>query len=101
MRTDLNENAPKHLIIENPITGKEINILPILQMGSENFSGFNSGNDSVYQNLDDAIKLLSTSEIESGLISDIRYIVYKLYQLRDAFGSITEFSTSKHLHHGE
>ena len=69
MRNNKQENAEKHLFIDNPFTGKQVNILPILQLcQTRHFNGFNNNDESVFQRLDDAIRLIATSYVEDSLL---------------------------------
>jgi hypothetical protein len=91
---NVNEDAAKHLIIENPFTGKQTDILPLLKISNECFSGFSSGDEPVSKHLDDAIRILTTSKTENALAEKIRFIADGLYSLRDAFIEIIEFNAS-------
>jgi hypothetical protein len=91
MQNNINENATKHLFIQNPYTGKQINILPLLKLTKHaNFTGFNKGDYSVYSKIDLALRLLSTTTIEEEFIDQIREACDSLYEIRDAFSNSVE-----------
>jgi hypothetical protein len=94
MQNTNKESAPKHLLVENPYTGKQINILPLLKLtGHANFSGFKKGDYSVYSQIDLALRLLSTTTIEEELIDQVREACESLYEIRDAFGNSVELES--------
>jgi len=101
MRNYDREDAPKHLFIENPITGKSVNILPILKLSETSpFDGIRKGKESVYQALDDAIRLIATSKTDENLVFDYKMVLFCLYKLRDAFGNMVELK-SKNVRDGK
>jgi hypothetical protein len=90
------ENALEHLFIENPFSGKMINILPILKLGQTYpFIKLNKGSESVSGMLDDSIRLICTSALEDDLIEQFRFTIDALYELRDAFKNAIELKKSK------
>jgi hypothetical protein len=91
-------NALEHLFITNPFSGKMINILPILKLGQTYpFIKLNKGSESVYGMLDDAIRLICTSNVEDDLIEQFRFTIEALYELRNAFKNAVELKKSKWL----
>ena len=96
MSNKQNTDAPMHLIIENPLNGKFVNILPLLQLAdSAVFSGFNGGSNSLYGTIDLTIRRLATIFIEDEFYEEIRNTIDSLYELRDAFENTVELSENK------
>lgn len=90
MLTKQNESTPKILIVENPFSNKDVNILPLLQFSFNQLTGFNSGESSVFQIIDDTIRAI-TCHIDYDVSSEkYQHIVYQLYGLRDALGASVE-----------
>ena len=84
MQKRQNEGTPNTLFIENPFTEKSVNILPLLQFSFNELSGFNSGESSVLQVIDEAIRAISTKVDYDVFSEKYQLLLYKLYGLRDA-----------------
>ena len=92
MRKTQSEGTPGTLIIENPFTGKFVNILPLLQYAFCHQSGFNSGEKSVLKVLDDAIRLISCHSDVDDFDGDNQMLVFNLYEMRDAMEASSELT---------
>ena len=83
-----NPVVDKLLMVHNPLTGKMINILPILEfLEGSCYSNLEGGSEG-YATIDLTIKLLVTSLTEDSDLNRIQGNIQVLYQLRDAFGKM-------------
>ncbi|MCU0337662.1 MAG: hypothetical protein MUF12_07345 [Sediminibacterium sp.] len=79
------------LMVKNPITGKSINILPMLQfLSSETLTTKANGGEAGYLLIDEAIKILVTNYSDNDGIGELKDMAYNLYQLRDVFNEMKE-----------
>lgn len=84
-----NTVVDKLLMVNNPLTGKMINILPILEfLDGSCYSNCQEGGAEGYATIDLTIKLLVTSLTEGSDLDRIQGNIQVLYQLRDAFGEM-------------
>lgn len=79
------------LMIKNPLTGKNINILPMLEfLSSEAFIRNGKGGEAGYALIDLAIKTLVINYDENESISELKNMTYNLYELRNVFEEMKE-----------
>lgn len=84
-----NTVVDKLLMVNNPFTGKMINVLPILEfLDGSCYSNLQEGGSEGYATIDLTIKLLVTSLTEDSDLNRIQGNIQVLYQLRDAFGQM-------------
>lgn len=84
-----NSVGDKLLMVNNPLTGKMINILPILKF-LEGDCYSHSGGSEGYATIDATIRLLATNLGEGSDLNRIQGNIQVLYNLRDAFGEMKE-----------
>lgn len=86
-----NSVGVKLLMVNNPLTGKMINILPILKFLEEScYSNSHQGGSEGYATIDATIRLLATNLGEGSDLNRIQGNIQVLYNLRDAFGEMKE-----------
>ncbi len=79
------------LMIKNPLTGKNINILPMLEfLNSEIFVRNSKGGEAGYALIDLAIKTLVINYGENESVSELKNMTYNLYELRNVFEEMKE-----------
>lgn len=81
-------------LVQNPVTGRWVNMQPLWQIGQE---VFDNSPAIMAQTIDNSIRLLNKSMVEDdeGYIADMKQNLFNLYELRDMFNNMTEYNESK------
>lgn len=78
------------VIVANPITGKMIDVLPMLRLLAENCYSSPDGGKEGYYLVDKVIEVLATGFDEDANISSVKDCVADLYRLKRAFMEMKE-----------
>ena len=87
----INNNAKEGVVmVMNPLTGKMIDIMPLLRLLAGNCYTLPDGGMEGYYLVDRAIEVMATSFDEEMSIKSIKESINDLYRLRRAFGEMKE-----------
>jgi hypothetical protein len=80
---------PKYLLVENPLTGKHVNILPLFQYFQDEYSGESTTVIQATEPFQDALDYLAvslpTTNVEADELGRRNFVNGRLISLRDTF----------------
>jgi hypothetical protein len=85
---------PEYLLIKNPISGKHVNILPMLVLLEDNYAGLEGSFDNFIKPLQEMQDFLSTcvpfEKLEKPSLSELGNVSYNIVRLRKMFEEMSE-----------
>ena len=93
MNTNPNQPALDPILVKNPNTGRFVNVASLFNTTKNVFGNKIS---EIANECDSTIRIIVTSPIAEHKIEEVRVAVYGLYELRDMFKAMTEYTENTH-----